>query len=54
MATTSAPSTCLSAGRYAALAKLDLLVRRGVVGPDDPDYLDLIAQLRQATPYVRT
>jgi hypothetical protein len=38
----------------AALAKLDLLVRFGVVGPDDPDYLDLIAQLRRPTPYVRT
>jgi uncharacterized protein DUF4743 len=38
----------------AALAKLDLLVRRGVIGSDDPDYLDLIAQLRQPTPYVRT
>jgi hypothetical protein len=29
-------------------------VRRGVIGSDDPDYLDLIAQLRQPTPYVRT
>jgi hypothetical protein len=38
----------------AALAKLDLLVRFGVVGPDDPDYLDLIAQLRRPTPHVRT
>ncbi len=38
----------------AALAKLDLLVRFGCVGPDDPDYLDLIAQLRRPTPYVHT
>ena len=38
----------------AALAKLDLLVRHGVVDPVGPDYLDLIAQLRQPTPYVRT
>jgi Domain of unknown function (DUF4743) len=38
----------------AALAKLDLLVRFGCVNPDDPDYLDLIAQLRRPTPYVRT
>jgi hypothetical protein len=36
----------------AALAKLDLLVRFGCVGPDDPDYLDLIAHLRRPTPYV--
>ena len=38
----------------AALAKLDLLVRLGVVGPEDPDYLDLIAQLRRPAPFVRT
>ena len=38
----------------AALAKLDLLVRFGCVGPDDADYLDLVAQLRRPTPYVRT
>lgn len=38
----------------AALAKLDLLVRFGIVGPDDPDYLDLIAQLRRPAPFVRT
>jgi hypothetical protein len=37
----------------AALAKLDLLVRFGAVGPDDPDYLDLIAQLRRPVPFVR-
>lgn len=38
----------------AALAKLDLLVRFGIVGPEDPDYLDLIAQLRRPVPFVRT
>jgi hypothetical protein len=38
----------------AALAKLDLLVRFGVVGPEDPDYLDLVAQLRRPAPFVRT
>jgi hypothetical protein len=38
----------------AALAKLDLLVRFGLVGPEDPDYLDLIAQLRKPAPFVRT
>jgi hypothetical protein len=38
----------------AALAKLDLLMRFGIVGPDDPDYLGLIAQLRRPAPFVRT
>jgi hypothetical protein len=38
----------------AALAKLDLLVRFGVIGPGDPDYLDIIAQLRRPVPFVRT
>jgi 8-oxo-dGTP pyrophosphatase MutT (NUDIX family) len=38
----------------AALAKLDLLVRLGLVGPEDPDYLDLVAQLRRPAPFVRT
>jgi 8-oxo-dGTP pyrophosphatase MutT (NUDIX family) len=38
----------------AALAKLDLLVRFGIVGPEDPAYLDLIAQLRRPAPFVRT
>jgi len=38
----------------AALAKLDLLVRFGIVGPEDPDYLDLIAHLRRPVPFVRT
>jgi hypothetical protein len=37
----------------AALAKLDLLVRFGMVGPEDPDYLDLIAHLRRPVPFVR-
>jgi hypothetical protein len=38
----------------AALAKLDLLVRHGCIGPEDPDYLDLIARLRRPVPFVRT
>ena len=38
----------------AALAKLDLLVRFGIVGPEEPDYLDLVAQLRRPAPFVRT
>jgi 8-oxo-dGTP pyrophosphatase MutT (NUDIX family) len=38
----------------AALAKLDLLVRLGIVGPEDPDYLDIVAQLRRPAPFVRT
>lgn len=38
----------------AGLAKLDLLVRLGYVGPEDPDYLDLIARLRRPAPFVRT
>lgn len=38
----------------AALAKLDLLVRFGIIGPEDPDYLDIIAQLRRPVPFVRT
>ncbi len=38
----------------AALAKLDLLVRLGVIGPEDPDYLDIIAHLRKPAPFVRT
>jgi hypothetical protein len=36
------------------LAKLDLLVRLGRVGPDDADYLELIAQLRRPAPFVRS
>jgi Domain of unknown function (DUF4743) len=38
----------------AGLAKLDLLVRFGIVGPEDPGYLDLIAQLRRPALFVRT
>ena len=38
----------------AALAKLDLLVRFGIIGPGDPDYLDVIAHLRRPVPFVRT
>lgn len=38
----------------AALATLDLLVRLGAIGPDDPDYLDIIAHLRRPAPFVRT
>ncbi|MGH6891458.1 MAG: DUF4743 domain-containing protein [Dongiaceae bacterium] len=37
-----------------ALVNLDLLVRLGRIGPDDPDYLDLIAHLRKPIPFVRT
>jgi 8-oxo-dGTP pyrophosphatase MutT (NUDIX family) len=37
-----------------ALANLDLLIRLGRVGPDDPDYLDLIAHLRRPIPLVRS
>lgn len=37
-----------------ALANLDLLIRLGRVGPDDPDYLDLIAHLRRPIPLTRT
>jgi 8-oxo-dGTP pyrophosphatase MutT (NUDIX family) len=37
-----------------ALVNLDLLVRLGRIGPEDPDYLDLIAKLRPTIPFVRT
>jgi hypothetical protein len=37
-----------------ALANLDLLIRLGRIGPDDPDYLDLIAYLRRPIPLTRT
>ncbi|MDY0881224.1 DUF4743 domain-containing protein [Dongia soli] len=30
-----------------ALVKIDLLIRHGYLGPDDPDYLDLVAGLRR-------
>ncbi len=35
----------------AAVANIDFLVRHGLVGPDDPDYLNLIRNLRQPTPF---
>jgi hypothetical protein len=38
----------------AALAKLDLLVRLGAIGPEEPDYLDIIAHLRRPVPFVRS
>jgi hypothetical protein len=37
-----------------ALANLDLLIRLGRVGPDDPDYLDLVAHLRRPIPLARS
>lgn len=37
-----------------ALVNLDLLVRLGRIGPDDPDYLDIIPNLRPAIPFVRS
>jgi hypothetical protein len=37
-----------------ALANLDLLIRLGRVGPDDRDYLDLVAQLRRPIPLARS
>lgn len=30
-----------------ALAKIDLLIRHGIIGPDEPDYLSLLAGLRR-------
>lgn len=36
-----------------AMAKLDLLIRLGRIGPDDPDYLDIIAHLRRPIPFER-
>ena len=35
-----------------AVAQTDFLIRHGLVGPDDPDYLSLIANLRQPIPFV--
>lgn len=35
----------------AAVANLDFLIRHGLIGPDDPDYLSLIAHLRQPVPF---
>lgn len=37
----------------AALVKIDLLVRLGRVGPEDPDYLDILAHLRRPIPFAR-
>jgi hypothetical protein len=37
-----------------ALANIDLLIRLGRVGPDDPDYLDLVAHLRRPIPLARS
>ncbi|HVO01567.1 MAG TPA: DUF4743 domain-containing protein [Candidatus Cybelea sp.] len=34
-----------------ALVQLDFLIRHGFVGPEDPDYLDLIANLRRPIPW---
>lgn len=36
-----------------ALVNLDLLIRLGRIGPEDPDYLDLVANLRRPIPFVR-
>ncbi len=36
----------------AALAKLDFAIRQGLIGPDDPDYLPLLAGLRPLLPFV--
>lgn len=36
-----------------ALANLDLLIRLGRIGPEDPDYLDLVAHLRRPIPLTR-
>ena len=34
-----------------ALVQLDFLIRHGFVGPEDPDFLDLIAHLRRPIPW---
>ncbi|MES1150323.1 MAG: DUF4743 domain-containing protein [Dongia sp.] len=34
-----------------ALVQLDFLIRHGFVGPEDPDFLELIANLRQPIPW---
>lgn len=36
-----------------ALVNLDLLIRLGHIGPEDPDYLDLVANLRPTLPFQR-
>jgi len=35
-----------------ALVLIDFLIRQGFVGPDDPDFLELIANLRRPIPWV--
>jgi hypothetical protein len=34
-----------------ALVQLDFLIRHGFVGPEDPDFLDLVANLRRPIPW---
>jgi 8-oxo-dGTP pyrophosphatase MutT (NUDIX family) len=34
-----------------ALVQLDFLIRHGFVGPEDPDFLDLVAHLRRPIPW---
>jgi len=36
-----------------ALANLDLLIRLGRIGPDEPDYLDIVGHLRRPIPLSR-
>jgi 8-oxo-dGTP pyrophosphatase MutT (NUDIX family) len=38
----------------AAIVHLDFLVRQGFIGPDDPEYLPLVAGLRPPLPYEST
>jgi hypothetical protein len=35
-----------------AIVLIDFLIRQGFVGPDDPDFLELIAQLRRPIPWI--
>jgi hypothetical protein len=37
-----------------ALVQLDFLIRHGFVGPEDPEFLDLIANLRRPIPWAET
>jgi hypothetical protein len=37
-----------------ALVQLDFLIRHGFIGPEDPEFLDLIANLRQPIPWAGT
>lgn len=34
-----------------AVVQIDFLIRHGLIGPEDPEYLDLIARLRQPIPF---